>query len=209
MTGGDLSRPIAKPKGGRALAPGQALSDDFTTLALGSKWNFFRPAPDEAGRARVENKALVLRGRGVAPVDSSPLLLIAGDQAYSFECDIEIAPGGTAGLLLFYDDRLYCGLGFDQERFVTHQYGIERGRPKNPYGRRLRMRITNRRHIVAIHLSGDGGRTWQRFDRGMEVSGYHHNVRGGFLMLRPGLYSAGAGEARFSDFRFTALSARA
>ena len=51
----------------------------------------------------------------------------------------------------------------------------------------------------------DGGKTWKRFDRGMEVSGYHHNVRGGFLMLRPGLYSAGAGEARFTDFRFEAL----
>jgi xylan 1,4-beta-xylosidase len=39
----------------------------------------------------------------------------------------------------------------------------------------------------------------------MEVLGYHHNVRGGFLMLRPGLYAAGPGEARFRDFRFAAL----
>ena len=88
---------------------------------------------------------------------------------------------------------------------MTHQYGMERGRPANPYGRRLRMRVTNRQHIVAFHLSGDGGKTWKRFDRGMEVSGYHHNVRGGFLMLRPGLYSAGAGAAKFRDFRFRAL----
>jgi hypothetical protein len=36
----------------------------------------------------------------------------------------------------------------------------------------------------------------------MEVSGYHHNVRGGFLMLKPGLYAAGAGAARFRDFRY-------
>jgi beta-xylosidase len=69
---------------------------------------------------------------------------------------------------------------------VTHQYGIERGRPANPHGARMRMRVTNRRHIVTFDTSGDDGRTWRRFDRGMEVSGYHHNVRGGFLMLRPG-----------------------
>ncbi len=100
---------------------------------------------------------------------------------------------------------LYCGLGFDESRFVTHQYGIERGRPANPHGRRMKIRVANKRHIVAIHTSGDGGRTWQRFDRGMEVSGYHHNVRGGFLMLRPGLYSAAAGEASFRDFRYRAL----
>jgi beta-xylosidase len=69
----------------------------------------------------------------------------------------------------------------------------------------MRLRVTNRRHIVTLDTSGDGGRTWRRFDRGMEVSGYHHNVRGGFLMLRPGLYSSGAGEATFRDFRFTAV----
>jgi xylan 1,4-beta-xylosidase len=205
MTGGDLSKPLAKPRGGETLVHGMALSDDFSSLALGSKWAFFRPAPDEAARVRVAGNMLHLAASGLAPSSGSPLLLTAGDTSYSFECDIEIDPGVTAGLVLFYDDRLYAGLGFDTARFVTHQYGIERGRPANPHGSRMRLRITNRRHIVAIHTSGDGGKSWQRFDRGMEVSGYHHNVRGGFLMLRPGLYAAGQGEARFRDFRFTAL----
>jgi beta-xylosidase len=205
MTGGDLSKPLPKPKGGRAVPHGQPLSDDFSTLALGGKWNFFKPAPDERSRARVERNRLVLKARGKAPSDSSPLLLIAGDQAYRFEADVEIDPGGVAGLILFYDERLYAGLGFDETRFVTHQYGIERGRPANPHGRRMRIRVTNDRHIVTYDTSGDGGRTWRRFDRGMEVSGYHHNVRGGFHMLRPGLYSAGQGEARFANFTYRAL----
>jgi hypothetical protein len=30
-------------------------------------------------------------------------------------------------------------------------------------------------------------------------------VRGGFLMLRPGLYAAGPGETKFRNFKFTAL----
>ncbi|MDG5489697.1 family 43 glycosylhydrolase [Sphingomonas sp. BGYR3] len=205
MTGGDLSRPIAKPRGGKAQPHGAPLSDDFSTLALGTKWNFFRPAPDERSRVKVANNALHLAARGKAPSDSSPLLLIAGDPAYQFECTIEIEPDGVAGLVLFYDDKLYCGLGFDRQRFVTHQYGIERGRPAHGHGQKVRMRVTNNRHIVAFHTSTDDGATWKRFDRGMEVSGYHHNVRGGFLMLRPGLYSAGSGTARFTDFRFRAL----
>ncbi|WP_414901888.1 family 43 glycosylhydrolase [Sphingomonas flavalba] len=207
MTGGDLSRPIAKPGGGgKAVPHGQPLSDAFDApLALGRKWAFFRPAPDEERRARVTGGALHLDARGTAPSSGSPLLLTAGDTSYRFECDITVPPGGTAGLVLFYDDTLYCGLGFDADRFVTHQYGMERGRPTNPHGARMRVRVTNRRHIISFHTSGDGGRTWQRFDRGMEVSGYHHNVRGGFLMLRPGLYAAGAGTAVFRDFRFTAL----
>ena len=207
MTGGDLSQPIAKPRGGAVQPHGMALSDDFSApLALGSKWAFFRPANDEASRVRVANDTLHFSGKGDAPSSGSPLLLTAGDPSYMFECDIEIAPGGRAGLILFYDDRLYCGLGFDAGRFVTHQYGIERARPANPHGARMRMRVTNRRHIVTFDTSGDGGKTWRRFDRGMEVSGYHHNVRGGFLMLRPGLYAAGPGAAKFRDFRFTALN---
>ncbi|MFO1254735.1 MAG: family 43 glycosylhydrolase [Sphingomonadaceae bacterium] len=206
MRGGDLSRPLARPRGGAAVPHGMALSDRFDgPLQLGSKWAFFRPAPDEARRVRIGADALHLAGRGTAPSSGSPLLLTAGDTSYSFECDIELGEGSTAGLVLFYDDRLYCGLGFDHQRFVVHQYGIERARPINPHGGRLRMRITNRRHIVSIHTSGDQGRTWTRFDRGMEVSGYHHNVRGGFLALRPGLYAAGPAETTFRDFRYQIL----
>ncbi|GLK42109.1 MULTISPECIES: family 43 glycosylhydrolase [Novosphingobium] len=206
MEGGDLSKPIRTPKGGRKAGPhGMPLSDDFSSLEIGRRWNFFKPSPTERDRARVANNTLHLTAAGKAPVDSSPLLLIAGDQAYEFQCEIDIDPGVTAGLLLFYDQQLYCGLGFDAAKFMTHQYGIERGRPANYHGRKMLMRVRNDRHIVAFHTSGDGGKTWKRFDRGMEVSGYHHNVRGGFLMLRPGLYSAGQGEARFSNFKFKAL----
>lgn len=68
----------------------------------------------------------------------------------------------------------------------------------------MSIRIANKRHIVVIHISGDGGRTWQRFDRGMEVSGYHYTVRGGFLMLRLGFYSAGRAKRAFG----TSSSAR-
>jgi xylan 1,4-beta-xylosidase len=205
MKGGDLSQPIRKPRGGEALPHGLRLSDDFRTFELGTRWSFYKPTPQESARVRVEDGVLALRASGAAPSNSSPLLLIASDQAYQFECDIEIAPGGVAGLLLFYDDKLYCGLGFDAERFVTHQYGIERARPENPHGRAMRMRVTNDRHIVSFHTRNLDGTVWKRFDRIMEVSGYHHNVRHGFLMLRPGLYSAGAGEARFHNFQFRAL----
>jgi xylan 1,4-beta-xylosidase len=210
MTGGDLSRPLPAPKGGQAVRHGMALSEDFSApLALGSKWSFFRPAPDEAARIRVANGTLHLAAKGQAPASGSPLMLTCGDTSYSFECDIAIDEGVTAGLLLFYDDKLYAGLGFDSARFVTHQYGIERGRPHNPYGRSMKIRLTNRRHIIALHTSGDNGQTWQRFDRGMEVSGYHHNVRGGFLSLKPAIYAASAsdfqGEAHFRNFVYTAL----
>lgn len=202
-TGGDLSRPLRKPGGGRPGPHGMALSDDFSTDKLGVQWAFADPAPDELARVRYDG-GLRLAARGTAPKDSPPLTFIAGDQAYEVEVDVEIPEDGSAGLLLFYDKALYCGLSFNEKTFVTHQYGMERGRPANPHGRRMRIRMRNDRHIVTFHTSPDG-RTWTKFDRQMEVSGYHHNVRGGFMALRPGLFSAGRGEARFRNLIYRAL----
>ena len=103
--------------------------------------------------------------------------------------------------------QLYCGLGFDANRFTLHRYGLERtrGRGANASAK-LRLRVTNDRHIVSFHWSDDSGKAWTKFDNQLEVSGYHHNVAGDFLSLRPGIYVAGAGEARFSRLRFRALS---
>jgi hypothetical protein len=63
--------------------------------------------------------------------------------------------------------------------------GLERGHSAHSHGSKLQSRA--------------------RFHGAMEASGYHHNVRGGFLMVRPGSCAAGPGEAIFRDFRFTAL----
>jgi xylan 1,4-beta-xylosidase len=203
--GGDLSKPIPKPKGGKAGPHGMALSDDFSTDKYGVQWNFFDPKPGEQQRITRANGVLTLKGSGEAPSSGSPLIFVNGDQAYEIECEIDIDPETRAGLILFYDRQLYCGLGFDAKNFVTHQYGIERGRPANPHGSKMLMKLINTRHIVSFHTSSDGGKTWHRFDRGMEVSGYHHNVRGGFMMLKPGIYAAGKGSARFKNFKYRAL----
>ncbi|WP_154370800.1 family 43 glycosylhydrolase [Pseudoduganella rivuli] len=199
--GGDLSRPLPKPRGGQAGPHGLALSDDFSTDKHGIQWSFFNPAPDEALRLRRADGTLHLAARGAAPSTSSPLLLMAGDQDYEFECEIDVEPGARAGLVLFYDSSLYCGVSFDAETIVTHKYGIEHSRYRNPLGRRLFIRMRNMRHIVRVHLSADG-KDWKRFERTFEVSGYHHNVRGGFLALRPGIFVAGKGEAHIRGFRY-------
>ncbi len=204
--GGDLSKPLPKPKGGKVVPHGMALSDDFRADKYGVQWSFFDPKPGERDRIRREGGVLTLKGAGEAPSTGAPLIFVNGDEAYEIECEIEVDPDTRAGLILFYDRQLYCGLGFDTKNFVTHQYGIERGRPANPHGSKMLMRLRNNRHIVSFHTSGDNGATWKRFDRGMEVSGYHHNVRGGFLMLKPGLYAAGKGSARFKGFKYRALA---
>ena len=211
--GGDLSQPLAKPVNLPGQTHGMALSDDFSTDKMGVQWAFYDPAPNEASRLRRANGVLHVQGKGTTPSDASPLSFLAGDQRYQVEADVEVDPGAEAGLLLFYNRRLYAGLGFGDKGLVMHRYGLQRARgaipgqpaPDGGPVRKLRIRLTNDRNILTIHTSGDDGATWKKFDVQMEVSGYHHNTAYDFLSLRPALYAAGQGEARFSNFTYRAL----
>lgn len=201
--GGDLSQPLAKPAGGKAVAHGWPLSDDFEGDRPGPQWAFYRPGEDEYSRVTVSDRTLHLAAKGSEPRDASPLCFVCGDRAYTVEVEIERDAGARGGLLLFYNDRLYCGLGFDDAGLMMHRYGLERRR-REPAGRKLHMRIENDRHIVTIWTSTDGD-TWNKFDVQMEVSGYHHNVAYDFLSLRPAIYASGEGEVRFRRLRYRAL----
>lgn len=48
-------------------------------------------------------------------------------------------------------------------------------------------------------------KSWQLHGLRMEVSGLHHNVFGGFISLKLGIYCAGSGSVRLSDFKYRAL----
>lgn len=204
--GGDLSAPLKKPLDLGEQPHGFALSDDFSTDKFGIQWAFYDPAPNEAARVRREGGVLHVKAKGTTPSNCSPIACIAGDQAYRVECDVEVDDGAEAGLLLFYNRRLYAGLGLAPNKLVMHRYGLQRGgRAPQGLGRKCRLRLTNDRNVLTIHTSTDGGKTWEKFGVQMEVSGYHHNVAGDFLSLRPALYAAGKGEARFSNFTYQAL----
>ena len=213
--GGDLSAPLEKPLDIGEQPHGRALSDDFSSDRFGTQWAFYDPDPDEAARVRREHGQLILRGKGTNPGNSSPLSCIVGDQSYAAEVDVEIDANTEAGLLLFYNRRMYAGLGLGPDSFTMHRYGQQRrvrtshdqrlaanaeGEP-----RRVRFRLTNIRNILTIHTSVDNGRNWYKFGVQMEVSGYHHNVAYDFLSLRPALYATGEGEARFSNFVYRGL----
>lgn len=213
--GGDLSQPISKPADLGPQPHGQPLSDDFSQDRLGIQWAFYDPEPGEARRIRRAGSKLHLRAEGTTPGDSSPLSCITGDQSYQVEVDVQIEPAVEAGLLLFYNRRLYAGLGIGPDGLMMHRYGLQRLRGAIPGQRetadankrvdKVRIRLTNIRNILTIHTSTDGGATWQKFDVQMELSGYHHNVAYDFLSLRPALYAAGTGEARFANFVYRSL----
>lgn len=193
--GGDLSAPIPKALDTGRRPHAQPLSDDFSKDRFGTQWAFYDPSPDEKSRIAYRGGKLCVKAKGTTPGDCSPISCIVGDHAYRVEADVEIDPGAEAGLLLFYNRRLYAGLGFGDQGLVMHRYGRQRlrgavpgqpdaGPPSEPV-RKMRIRLTNDRNILTIHTSIDKGKSWRKFDVQMEVSGYHHNTAYDFLSLRP------------------------
>ena len=206
--GKDLSDAQAKPrlaKDTRAQPHHIALSDDFSQDKFGIQWAFYDPGANEKSRVSHESGELVMAGKGDSPANCSPLTCIVGDQAYRCEVEIEVEGEATGGVLLFYNRRMYCGLGFNDKQWVRHRTAIDAPRAKPAgSGRRLFIRFENNRHIVTFHTSPDGVR-WTKFDTQMEISGYHHNVAYDFLSVRPGLYAAGNGKVRFRNFKYQAI----
>lgn len=206
--GGKLDKPLAKPRGGRPSKAGFALSDDFSNGKLGLQWAFHAPGADEAKRLRYEDNALVIRGKGKALSDSSPLTCACGDRSYEVSVDLEISGYGHGGLALFYEERGHVGIGFSTTQMLTYGYGREHGwMRQNMATRRVHIRLVNRENVVTWHYSHDGGKTWIQHPWQMEVSGLHHNVFGGFVSLRPALFSAGNGEVRARSFVYKGLPA--
>ena len=199
--GGVLDAPAAA-SGQRSSAP---FEDDFSVLRLGERWTFHAPSPGEVRRLE-PGHGLVMTAKGAGPADTSPLTLTVGDHAYEVEVDVELLDEHVeGGLLLFFNDRLFCGMGTDGERMPSYSGGHPtHWREPAPAVRRLQLRLRNDEHIVTGWYREPGGE-WTRHAIRYETSGYHANTMADLLSLRPALYAAGEGRVRFRSFRYRAL----
>ncbi len=205
--GGDLSKPLRKPKGGKAGPAGAARSDDFSSNRFGVQWCFHDPKPDDLNRATYEDRALRIMARGTSPADSSPLTCGVGDRSYEAEVTLDLHDGAEGGLLLFYNPKAFIGLAFTPEKSRTFAWNDEQtwmsaAMPTSS----VRIRVTNVENVITWHYSHDDGKTWVLHGLRMEVSGLHHNVFGGFLSLKIGLYAAGQGSVTVRGFTYSALA---
>jgi xylan 1,4-beta-xylosidase len=205
--GGDLSKPLPKPKGGKQSPAGFGRSDDFKANKFGVQWCFHDPAPDEMSRVAYEPDGLRISGRGTSPVDSAPLVCTVGDRSYEAEVTVELTGAAEGGLLLFYNHKAFVGLGVTPERTKTFAWNEEQTWMSDPLtSLSVRLRLTNEDNVITWHYSQDGGKTWVLHGLRNEVSGIHHNVFGGFLALKIGIYAAGEGSVRVKDFTYRALT---
>ncbi len=202
-TGGDLARPLPMPKGGSEVT-GLALSGPFRKDDFGSRLAYFAPSDGYLERARIVDGALTLAAQGTGPASSSPFAFIAGDRSYEVTIDIELTGSSQGGLLLFYDKKLFCGIGAEADELHTYKVGQEQSYPPPgpAVGRTLSMRMVNDENVVTFLISAIG-RPW-RTVVSYEVSGYNHNMADGFMSLRPALFASGSGAVTFRSLSYRA-----
>jgi len=206
--GAELAKPIMKPVGSKPDRHGVALSGDFSTEAFGARMAFFQPQSGYLGRAHLEKGTLVLIGEGTGPSGASPLVINAGDRSYELSIELEVRGSAQGGLLLFYDDKFFCGMGSDLKRFHTYKRGAELALASvvPAIGANLFMRLVNNENIVSFFYSRDG-KAWT-LETSFEVSGYNHNVADGFLSLRPAIFASGEGSVAFRSLTYVAPVSR-
>lgn len=202
--GGILDRPLRKPNPSSSGMHGFALSDDFSNSKIGTQWSFFAPGENEMKRALYEARALRIEGKGRTLAESSPLTFIVGDKSYEAEAVLEIGEDAEAGITLFYSEKMFCGLGFSRTQMFTYHNGVEHSWMRVDLATRVvRVKVSNDLNVVTFYYMHDG-KTWTKHPWQMEVSGFHHNVFGGFLSLRLGIYSTGRGVVEVRDFVYAA-----
>lgn len=209
--GGTLARALPKPRGGTPSPAGFDLSDDFSQDRMGIQWSIFAPEAKDPPRVSLRDRSLVLKAKGSSLADCSPLTCLVGDRSYEASVELEIGGDAHGGLALFYDGRGFAGVGASAREMLTYNYGQEitwmrQPLPAQAGPRVMHLRLVNRENVVTFHTSPDG-KDWTQHPWQMEVSGFHHNVFGGFLSLKLALFSAGQGEVRFRRFRYRGLPA--
>lgn len=206
--GGDLSQPMPKPVQLKPaqLNHGAPLSDDFSSKKFGSQWAFHNPGPKENARINYHPKLLELTAAGTSPADSSPMTCAVGDRAYQVEVSLKMHEGAEAGLLLFYNHKAFVGLGFTPGTIKTFQYAEEQHWARLGFkSSAVRVRLTNNRNVITYEYSEDNGQNWKLHPTRMEASGINHNVFGGFLSLKVGIYCAGSGKVQITNFQYRAI----
>jgi len=200
----DVGAPLRTPVAASEPVAVPAPSDDFAAPAWGERWVFDNPGPAERDRASFGER-LTLAAKGFSPADSSPLTTWAMDDAYEVEVEAEVRGGATGGLLLYFNDRMFFGMGWDGSGMASYAGGIRTHwrEPAEP-GATIGLRLRNDRHIVTGWHRRPGG-DWVRHGVRYDTSGAHSATMNDLKSLRPALFAAGDGEVVFRRFRYRAL----
>lgn len=178
------------------------ISDNFDSGKLNYQWSFYSNSYIEGNRVQFGKDFISIISTGENLKKSPPLTCRAEDKNYTVEVSITPLEQAQGGVILYYDERMYCGIGFDKNTLYTYNYGSEHKWMREKLSlTKVRVRLENSKNVITYHYSLDNG-PWIKHPWQMEVSGIHHNVFGGFTSLKIGLFSINSGSVEFRNFTY-------
>lgn len=198
ISSGDL---LPKPAGAPSISKDD-LSADFSGPKLGLQWQSFRDFPSQ--RALLKDGKLVLRAKGNSFDNSSPLLVNAADKKYEIQVEYTIDAGVTAGLTLFYNEQGNMRIAVDANQFTVYNQKNRKISVKNQLGNHAYLKILNDENEISFYYSGNG-KDWTRVERSIDATGFNHNIFGGFMSLRAGIFAFGDGNVLLDNFVYRKL----
>ena len=192
---------IRKPAGSSNI-PEDNLSDDFSSSQMELQWQSFKHFPSE--RIHLANGKLEMEAQGNSFEDSPPLLVNAGNRKYEIQIEYTLDGDATAGLTLFYNEQANVRIAVNKDQFAVYNQQSRKISVKNQIGNHGYLRILNDENEVSFYYSTNG-KNWVRVERTLYVAGFNHNVFGGFMSLRAGIYAFGKGKVLFDNFKYTKL----
>lgn len=172
--------------------------DDFSGKELKLQWQF--SGLDSLSDQRIKDGRLEIESR---PDKLRVLHATVGDHGYEASVRLETEGDVERGLIAYYDDGAFAGIGIKGGEV----YGLAKGqisgeKIKAPEVKYLRIRMNEFDLSTAY---SDDGRRWTPYPYSLEVSGYHQNILGGFSHLKLGIYGRGAGVLKIDDFVYRTL----
>lgn len=192
---------IRKPAGSSHILPDK-LSDDFSGSAMGLQWQSFKHFPSE--RIKLINGTLEFTAAGTSFENSPPLLVNAADRKYEVIVEYTFQGNAIAGLTLFYNEQGNMRVTADKDEFTVYNQKSRKISIKNQIGNHGYLRILNDENEISFYYS-DNGKDWKRAERTIDATGFNHNVFGGFMSLRAGIFAFGEGTVIFDNFIYNKL----
>ncbi len=175
-------------------------SDDFSGNKLNLQWSFSGlNNPDEY---QLIKGALKLNGS----VEKMHVLqAVSGDYSYEASVKIDSDSNTEAGLLVYYNQAAFAGIAVKNGKVFSYAKGKKHwgAEINNPDCKYLKIKMDC---FTLTMFYGSDGINWKPYEVGLDLSGYHTNMIGGFSSLKIGVFCKGSGSILIDDFNYKTLN---
>ncbi|MDR1222772.1 MAG: family 43 glycosylhydrolase, partial [Tannerella sp.] len=148
------------------------LSDNFSSVDLGLQWTFWKEYAPQT--VTIKENSLSLKAKGATPADARLLLTTAQDKNYDVQVEITLEKGNHAGLVLFYNEKVFAGIVADGKKITVYKDANNQVDIPCQWGERFFLKIINRGNHCTFQ-AGNDNQTWETLAENVDVSTMHHN----------------------------------